>query len=104
MKAELPIKLISYFAPNCPRRIVAPNCPRRIVRAELSCAELSGHRSSFLFPSEQLNRITPSQKVVPKGRPQKYLYSYPLSLVRMWITPSHCGRPDLALVTTLWSC
>jgi len=33
-----------YFAPNCPGRIVAPNCPRRIVRAELSCAELSGHR------------------------------------------------------------
>ena len=26
-------------APNCP----APNCPRLIVRAELSCAELSGH-------------------------------------------------------------
>src|SRR6218665_438171 len=27
MKAEFSIKFISYFAPNCPRRIVAPNCP-----------------------------------------------------------------------------
>src|SRR6218665_2595467 len=27
MKAELSIKLISYFAPNCPQKIVAPNCP-----------------------------------------------------------------------------
>src|SRR6218665_334359 len=36
MKAELSIELISYFAPNCPKRIVTPNCPRRIVRAELS--------------------------------------------------------------------
>jgi len=48
MKAGFSIKLILYFAPNCPQQIVAPNCPtpncpRRIVRAELSCAELSGH-------------------------------------------------------------
>src|SRR6218665_2521995 len=35
MKAELSIKLISYFAPNCPRRIVAPNCPRRIVQRRI---------------------------------------------------------------------
>src|SRR6218665_138543 len=49
MKAGFSIKLILYFAPNCPQQIVAPNCPtpnckRRIVSAELSCAELSGHR------------------------------------------------------------
>src|SRR6218665_1330795 len=41
MKAGFSIKLILYFAPNCPQQIVAPNCPtpncpRRIVRAELS--------------------------------------------------------------------
>src|SRR6218665_2681306 len=41
MKAEFSIKLILYFAPNCPQQIVAPNCPtpnslRRIIRAELS--------------------------------------------------------------------
>src|SRR6218665_2531203 len=53
MKAELSIKLISYFAPNCPRRIVAPNCPRRIVqrrivRSELSCDELSGNHSGVM--------------------------------------------------------
>src|SRR6218665_1775064 len=46
MKAGFSIKLILYFAPNCPQQIVAPNCPTpncplRIVRAELSCAELS---------------------------------------------------------------
>src|SRR6218665_830834 len=41
MKAELSIKLISYFAPNCPRRIVAPNCPRRIVQRRIVRAELS---------------------------------------------------------------
>src|SRR6218665_262487 len=36
MKAGFSIKLILYFAPNCPQQIVAPNCPtpncpRRIV-------------------------------------------------------------------------
>src|SRR6218665_2908795 len=41
MKAGFSIKLILYFAPNCPRQTFAPNCstpncPRRIVRAELS--------------------------------------------------------------------
>src|SRR6218665_158804 len=41
MKAELSIKLLSYFAPNCPRRIVAPNCPRRIVQRRNVRAELS---------------------------------------------------------------
>src|SRR6218665_1962928 len=41
MKAELSIKLILYFAPNCPRRIVAPNCPRRIVQRRIVRAELS---------------------------------------------------------------
>src|SRR6218665_1116023 len=48
MKAGFSIKLILYFAPNCPQQIVAPNCPtlncpRRIVRAELS-----GHPFSLL--------------------------------------------------------
>src|SRR6218665_2736839 len=52
MKAGFSMKLILYFAPNCPQQIVAPNCPtpncpRRIVRAELSCAELSAHRLSL---------------------------------------------------------
>ena len=32
MKAGFSIKLILYFALNCPQKIVAPNCPRRIVR------------------------------------------------------------------------
>src|SRR6218665_768140 len=56
MEAGISIKLIFYFATNCPRRIVrdelsatscpatnclATNCPRRIVRDELSCDELS---------------------------------------------------------------
>src|SRR6218665_2962024 len=41
MKAEFSIKLISYFAPNCPRRIVAQNCPRRIVQRRIVRAELS---------------------------------------------------------------
>src|SRR6218665_3685620 len=63
MKAELSIKLISYFAPNCPRRIVAPNCPRqivqrRIVRAELSCAELSGNRPRT--PTTPLRPLRPT--------------------------------------------
>src|SRR6218665_3129062 len=31
MKAGFSIKLILYFAPNCPRQIVAPNCSRQIV-------------------------------------------------------------------------
>src|SRR6218665_121236 len=41
MKAKFSIKLISYFAPNCPRRILAPNCPRRIVQRRIVRAELS---------------------------------------------------------------
>src|SRR6218665_1116012 len=54
MKAGFSIKLILYFAPNCPQQIVAPNCPtpncpRRIFRAELSCAELSGHPDLILL-------------------------------------------------------
>src|SRR6218665_2369448 len=36
-------------------------------------------------------------EVVPIGRPQKYLFSYLLSLVHMWLTPTPCGRPHLAL-------
>src|SRR6218665_176490 len=36
--------------------------------------------SSFLFPSEQLSRITPSQRSFLKVVRQKYLFSYPLSL------------------------
>src|SRR6218665_1235100 len=40
MKAGFSIKLLLYFAPNC---------LRRIGRAELSCAELSGHHSGPLF-------------------------------------------------------
>ena len=48
MKAELSIKLLSYFAPNCPRRIVALNGPHRIVRAELSFAELSGNQADMV--------------------------------------------------------
>jgi len=46
------IKSISYFAPNCSRRIVATNCPRRIVqwrivRAELFNGELSASNCSM---------------------------------------------------------
>ena len=41
-------------------------------------------------------------EVVPKGRRQKYLSSDPLSLVRMWLTSSSCGRPHLALDTILY--
>src|SRR6218665_963563 len=52
MKAELSIKLLSYFAPNCPRRIVARNYPRRIVRAEISCAELSANLIYNSLPFE----------------------------------------------------
>jgi len=43
-------------------------------------------------------------RVVHKGRPQKYLFSDPLSaFVRIWLTPSSCERPHLALDTALWS-
>ena len=48
MKAGFSIKLMLYIAPNCPRRIVQ----RRIVRAELSCAELSGNRTTGVNPGE----------------------------------------------------
>src|SRR6218665_615672 len=56
------------------------------------------------FPSEQLSRITPSQRSSLEVVRQKYIFSDPLSLVRMWLTPSPCGRPHIALDTTLWSC
>jgi len=61
---------------------------------------------SFFFPSQQLSRITPSQKSSLEVVRQKYLFFDPLSLVRMWLTPSPCGRPHIALHvdTTLWSC
>src|SRR6218665_394249 len=63
MKAGVSIKLILYFAPNCPRQIVAPNCPTpncpcRIVRAELSAPNCpppncpdTRRRIAFLVPS-----------------------------------------------------
>src|SRR6218665_847383 len=60
--------------------------------------------SSFFFPSEQLSRITPSQRSSLEVVHQKYLFFDPPSLVRMWLTPSPCGRPHIALDTTLWSC
>src|SRR6218665_1142827 len=40
-------------APNCPRGIVL----RRIVRAELSCADLSGHRSLSNWVTDLINPV-----------------------------------------------
>lgn len=44
--------------------------------------------------------------VVHKGRPQKPCFPTPSSFsifLRMWLTPSPCVRPHLALCTSLWS-
>src|SRR6218665_3480340 len=55
------------------------------------------------FPLRATRQNHAFSEVVPKGRPQKYLFAYLLSIVRMWLTPSPCGRPHLSLDTTLWS-
>src|SRR6218665_2506361 len=43
-------------------------------------------------------------EVVPRGRPPKIPIFRPLSLVRMWLTPTPFGRPHITLDTALWSC
>src|SRR6218665_3213588 len=48
------MKLIFYFATNCP----ATNCPRRIVRDQLFCDELSGNQASEINSKKfQLKKI-----------------------------------------------
>src|SRR6218665_3875609 len=65
--------------PNCP----TPNCPRRIVRAELSCAELSGNRSSvrvflwYLFSTPR----KPCVSLILSTIKEYYLYAKVVKLV-----------------------
>src|SRR6218665_2599454 len=62
---------------------------------------MCAHHSFFLRAAKETHGLS---EVVPKSRPQKYLFSDLLSLVCMWLTPSPCGHHRLALDTTLWSC
>src|SRR6218665_1798797 len=94
MKAEFSIKLISYFAPNCPRRIVAPNCPRRIVQRRFVRAELSAPncpRQIVLRRIARTPRATPS----PMSAESDY-FENPIQVEKGRLCKSERGPIDIA--------